>query len=91
MHTRNIIHRDLKPENILISSNGTLQIADFGCAVLIPPPHSLRYTFCGTPDYLSPEMIQGTGHGFPVDMWALGILIFELLTGRYFIYYSFFL
>lgn len=82
MHSRNIIHRDLKPENILISVDGTLKVADFGCAVLLPPPSTLRYTFCGTPDYLAPEMIHGTGHGFPVDMWAIGILIHDLMTGR---------
>mmetsp|Transcript_1825 Transcript_1825/g.2881 ORF Transcript_1825/g.2881 Transcript_1825/m.2881 type:complete len:410 (+) Transcript_1825:135-1364(+) len=82
MHHHNVIHRDLKPENVLMSTDGTLKIADFGCAVLLPPPHTDRRTVCGTPEYLSPEMLSGAGHGFPVDMWALGIFMYELLVGR---------
>lgn len=82
MHSCNIIHRDLKPENVLIAGDGTLKVADFGCAVLVPPPHSPRMTLCGTPEYLAPEMIHQSGHGFPVDIWAIGIFIYELLNGR---------
>jgi serine/threonine protein kinase len=82
MHSRNVIHRDLKPENVLIASNGTLRVADFGCAVLSPPPHTPRTTLCGTPEYLAPETIRGTGHSFAVDLWAIGIFAYELLNGR---------
>ena len=48
----------------------------------VPPPETLRYTLCGTPEYLSPEMVKGVGHASPVDMWALGIFMYELLVGR---------
>ncbi len=73
-----ILHRDLKPENILFN-DGQLKIADFGWSNL---DDSFRNTFCGTPDYLSPEMIKGTGHDEKLDIWTLGILMYELLHGR---------
>lgn len=73
-----IIHRDIKPENILICGN-TLKIADFGWSGV---HNKLRNTYCGTPDYLSPEMILGTGHNEKLDVWSLGILTYELLHGK---------
>lgn len=73
-----ILHRDIKPENILINNN-TLKIADFGWSNV---DDEIRNTFCGTPDYLSPEMILGTGHNEKLDIWTLGILMFELLHGE---------
>jgi hypothetical protein len=82
MHARHVIHRDLKPENVLISENGALKVADFGWAVHAPPMKSVRFTFCGTPEYLAPEMISQTGHTYAVDLWALGIFMYELLFGR---------
>ena len=82
MHARHVIHRDLKPENVLIGENGALKVADFGWAVHAPPMKSVRFTFCGTPEYLAPEMINQTGHTYAVDLWALGIFMYELLFGR---------
>lgn len=83
MHSNNVVHRDIKPENILVGPDGTLKMADFGCAVLVPPPFESRLSVCGTPEYLSPEMLAGShAHSFPVDMWALGVFMFELLVGR---------
>ncbi len=73
-----IIHRDIKPENVLICDD-TLKIADFGWSNY---DDEIRNTFCGTPDYLSPEMILGTGHNEKLDIWGLGVLMFELLHGR---------
>jgi serine/threonine protein kinase len=83
LHARNVAHRDLKPENVLIGEDGALKLADFGWSVLVPPQHPSRMTMCGTPEYLSPEMVAGCGHGLPVDLWALGIMMYEFLVGRY--------
>ena len=82
MHERHVIHRDIKLENVLVGDDGRLRVADFGWAVHCPPPCPPRYTLCGTPEYLAPEMILGTGHGKEVDLWALGVLSYELLIGK---------
>ena len=82
MHQRYVSHRDLKPENVLIGEDGHLRLADFGWSIHCPPPVQLRYTICGTPEYLAPEMIIGKGHTYAVDLWALGIFMYELLYGR---------
>jgi aurora kinase len=76
---KNIIHRDIKPENILIGENNRLKIADFGWSV--HAPSSRRQTVCGTLDYLPPEMITHTPHDKSVDLWCLGVLMFEFLYG----------
>ena len=83
LHTRNppIIHRDIKPENLLIFPDGTLKMADFGWSNFKLTNMS-RTTYCGTPDYLAPEMITGKGHSEKLDVWALGVLTYELLTGE---------
>ena len=73
-----IIHRDLKPENVLVGDN-VMKIADFGWSNV---NDDTRNTFCGTPDYLSPEMILGSGHSEKLDIWTLGVLMYEMLHGR---------
>lgn len=73
-----ILHRDLKPENVLIC-NDKLKIADFGWSNV---DDSYRNTFCGTPDYLCPEMIKGIGHNEKLDIWTMGVLMYELLHGK---------
>lgn len=82
MHARHIYHRDIKPENLLVAEDGSLRVADFGWAVHAPRPIDTRYTMCGTPEYLAPEMVNGSGHNQCIDVWAMGILMFELLYGR---------
>lgn len=74
-----ILHRDLKPENILMVKD-QVKICDFGWSNT-DNENEIWNTFCGTPDYLSPEMITGTGHNEKLDVWTLGVLMFEMLTG----------
>ncbi|KAJ6243735.1 aurora a [Anaeramoeba flamelloides] len=81
-HSKNVIHRDIKPENILITKDGTLKIADFGFSVFTNPKNFRRYTFCGTLDYLPPEMVEGTSYDHSVDKWSMGVLLFEFLVGK---------
>lgn len=78
LHSHQIAYRDLKPENLLISSEGHMRITDFGFAKKI---EDRSYTLCGTPEYLAPEIILGQGHHQGVDWWALGVLMFEMLSG----------
>lgn len=75
-----IIHRDIKPENILLDSNGIVKLADFGWSNYFDDDNR-RLTYCGTPEYLAPEMIKQSGHDKTLDVWNLGVLLFELLTG----------
>ena len=76
-----MIHRDVKPENILYSKEGVAKLCDFGFAKKIGRLGDRTYTFCGTPEYVPPEIILNKGHDFTADLWALGIFIYELTTG----------
>lgn len=78
-HKKNVIHRDIKPENLLIGARGETKIADFGWSVHAPT--SRRNTMCGTLDYLPPEMVEGREHDEKVDVWSLGVLLYEFLVG----------
>lgn len=79
LHREKTIHRDIKPENLLVNDDDVLKIADFGwCAV----SSEIRLTFCGTLDYLAPEMILAKGHDHTLDVWSAGVLLYEMVVGR---------
>lgn len=78
LHRNGIIHRDLKPENLLRSGN-TVKIADFGWSYR---GNNKRTTFCGTTEYLPPEMVAKEEYDYRIDYWAIGVLTYEFLVGR---------
>jgi serum/glucocorticoid-regulated kinase 2 len=70
----------LKPENILMGDDGYVSLTDFGLAKVLEK-NEVANSFCGTPEYLAPEIIDDAGHSFPVDWWALGVLVYEMMVG----------
>ena len=80
LHKKSVIHRDLKPENLLIDKDGNIKLCDFGWSAE-SSSFEKRTTFCGTVDYLAPEMIKNQPHDHSLDIWCTGILLFELLHG----------
>lgn len=83
LHQEGIAYRDLKPENIMLDVEGHVKLADFGLAKEGIRSHlNGTYTMCGTPEYLPPEILSREGHGTAVDWWNLGMVLYELLTGR---------
>ncbi|KAL4494602.1 hypothetical protein ABPG72_004504 [Tetrahymena utriculariae] len=81
LHQNDIVYRDLKPENILLDENGYIKLTDFGLSEVEVVSPTLD-KICGTPEYVSPEMLFESGYGKQVDHWALGVLIFEMITGH---------
>lgn len=80
LHSKDIVYRDLKPENILMDEIGHVSLTDFGMAKIVKKDE-VATSFCGTPEYLAPEIITGEGHGKPADWWSFGILIYEMMYG----------
>ena len=76
-----IIHRDIKLENVLLHEDGKIKLTDFGWSNYICDDE-VRDTFCGTPVYLAPEMLKRKEHDHNVDIWCVGVMIFELVTGK---------
>ncbi|CAJ0580746.1 unnamed protein product, partial [Mesorhabditis spiculigera] len=79
LHGISVVYRDLKPENLVLSEQGHVKLTDFGFAKKVA---GKTFTLCGTAEYLAPEVVTRSGHSFPVDWWALGILTYEMLTGQ---------
>jgi len=79
LHKRRIVYRNLKPRNVLISGIGQPKLTDMSLAKLVV---GHTFTTCGTPTYMAPEIISGVGHTRAVDWWSLGVLVFELMSGR---------
>lgn len=81
LHSLGIIYRDLKPENILLDSDGHIALTDFGLSKQ-PFSEGKAYSFCGTVEYMAPEVVNRKGHSFAADWWSFGVLMFEMLTGN---------
>jgi serine/threonine protein kinase len=81
LHGHNIIYRDLKPENVLLDLDGHVKLADFGLSKQGIDLNHLTYSFCGSPEYMSPEMLQQQGHTLTVDFYSIGALIYEMMFG----------
>eukprot|EP00038_Savillea_parva_P003819 m.130646 g.130646 ORF g.130646 m.130646 type:complete len:994 (+) comp11288_c0_seq6:213-3194(+) len=83
LHDCGVIYRDLKLENVLLDSAGHLRLADFGLAKVLPEGTLETHTFCGTPEYVAPEMLSGGSYGRSVDCWSLGVLLYRLRVGSF--------
>uniref|UniRef100_A0AAQ4PH48 Serine/threonine-protein kinase PLK n=1 Tax=Gasterosteus aculeatus aculeatus TaxID=481459 RepID=A0AAQ4PH48_GASAC len=82
LHEQEILHRDLKLGNFFVSESMELKVGDFGLAAKLEPAGNRRKTICGTPNYLSPEVLNKQGHGCESDIWALGCVMYTMLLGR---------
>ncbi|TRY88893.1 hypothetical protein DNTS_021987 [Danionella cerebrum] len=82
LHDLEILHRDLKLGNLFVSDSMELKVGDFGLAAKLEPVSNRRKTICGTPNYLSPEVLNKQGHGWESDVWALGCIMYTMLLGK---------
>ena len=82
LHKNGIVYRDLKPENVIVGKDGYLKIIDMGtCKNLKSSATKKTFTIIGTPNYMAPEILSGKGYSYGVDLWSLGIILFQFLSG----------
>lgn len=81
LHENRILYRDLKPENILLDIDGHIKLTDFGLCKLGLEANELTQSYCGSPEYMAPEVVTRTGHSYEVDFYTLGALLHELVLG----------
>ncbi|CAM9846578.1 unnamed protein product [Lampetra planeri] len=82
LHEHGVVYRDLKLDNVLLDADGHAKLTDYGMCKEGLRPGDTTSTFCGTPNYIAPEILRGEDYGFSVDWWALGVLMFEMMAGR---------
>ncbi|EKX48300.1 hypothetical protein GUITHDRAFT_39878, partial [Guillardia theta CCMP2712] len=81
LHSHNIAHRDLKLSNLLLTSDKRIKISDFGLSIVLNNDNKESETVCGTPNYMSPEVISRSPHGLASDVWSLGCLLYSMIVG----------
>jgi len=81
LHKQKIIYRDLKTENVLLGEDGYIMIIDFGISKYLTEGDEVTKSYCGTPEYLAPEVIQRIDYSYPIDWWCIGIITYEMLVG----------
>ncbi len=81
MHNNSIIYRDIKPENIMVDAKGYMKLIDMGTAKFLKGKGGKTFTIIGTPHYMAPEIITGKGYTYSVDLWSIGICLYEFMCG----------
>lgn len=82
LHSNRIIHRDMKPQNVLVGSNGAVKLCDFGFARAMSCNTMVLTSIKGTPLYMAPELVQEQPYNHTVDLWSLGVILYELYVGQ---------